>query len=378
MLKRFEVRNFKSFKNNTIFDLEKTNYQMLSSTNAYGNLLKGAIFVGTNASGKSNAILAVKFLLDALLGMQSADFQSGLCLFSQNPTLKLRYVFEIDKVEIEYEIEYQRIDKLIKEKLLVDHSIILSREGSVATVSVSEKTEYTDVPSDSLFLRDIYFNTRFRGNEILQKWFDYLSKSIYCDLYTRTTISYRNIDLSLFKYLEQNGVDEINSFLNDYRFNQQVIYDNEAHGKTFKILSKEKSIFLKRNSIGDPIPLSLESLGNKILLTILPLFFECIKNGGMLILDEFSSGLHNELEELLIRYFMKKSTNSQILFASHSTNLLTNQLLRPDQIYSVDFDGEGSRIKRFSSERPREAQNLEKMYLSGVFNGVPNYASNVE
>ena len=70
---------------------------------------------------------------------------------------------------------------------------------------------------------------------------------------------------------------------------------------------------------------------------------------------------------------MQKSCCSQVLFVSHSTNLLSNRLLRPDQIYSIDFDENGSKIKRFSSEKPREAQNLEKMYLSGVFNGVPKY-----
>lgn len=93
----------------------------------------------------------------------------------------------------------------------------------------------------------------------------------------------------------------------------------------------------------------------------------------MLLLDEFSSGFHNDLEELLIRYFMKKADEAQLIFVSHSTNLLSNRILRPDQIYSIDFGKEGSVIKRFSSEKPREAQNLEKMYLAGVFNGVPNY-----
>lgn len=33
MLKSYEVSNFKSFKNKTKFDLERTNYQMLSATN---------------------------------------------------------------------------------------------------------------------------------------------------------------------------------------------------------------------------------------------------------------------------------------------------------------------------------------------------------
>jgi len=53
---------------------------------------------------------------------------------------------------------------------------------------------------------------------------------------------------------------------------------------------------------------------------------------------------------------------------------LSTSILRPDQIYTVEFNGEeGSRVKRVSDEQPRLAQNLEKMYLSGVFGGLPNY-----
>lgn len=94
----------------------------------------------------------------------------------------------------------------------------------------------------------------------------------------------------------------------------------------------------------------------------------------MLLIDEFSSGFHNDLETLLIRYFMEKSQNAQMIFVSHSTNILSNSLLRPDQEYSVEFlTGTGSAVKRFSSEQPRSAQNIEKMYASGVFGGLPNY-----
>ncbi len=94
----------------------------------------------------------------------------------------------------------------------------------------------------------------------------------------------------------------------------------------------------------------------------------------MLIIDEFSSGFHNELEECLIKYFFHYSKDSQIFFASHSTNILNNTLIRPDQIYAVSFDGKkGTVLKRFSEEMPREAQNTEKMYLNGVFDGLPRY-----
>ena len=101
--------------------------------------------------------------------------------------------------------------------------------------------------------------------------------------------------------------------------------------------------------------------------------FETMRSGGMAIIDEFSSGFHNVLEEKIIKYFMENSKEAQLLLVSHSTNLLTNNLLRPDQIYTVDFINEkGSKLNRVSDSKPREAQNLEKMYLSGVFNGLPD------
>lgn len=93
-----------------------------------------------------------------------------------------------------------------------------------------------------------------------------------------------------------------------------------------------------------------------------------------LLVDDFSGAFHNDLESLLVRYFMEKSNHSQLLFVSHSTNLLSNSILRPDQEYSVEFrNEEGSSVKRFSSEQPRSAQNIEKMYVSGVFGGLPGY-----
>ena len=87
MLKNFEVFNFKSFKNKTKIDLEKTNYQVLANINVNGTILKGLMFVGANASGKSNALLAVKFLLDCLFGKNNVYMDSYICMFSKNPIM---------------------------------------------------------------------------------------------------------------------------------------------------------------------------------------------------------------------------------------------------------------------------------------------------
>lgn len=92
------------------------------------------------------------------------------------------------------------------------------------------------------------------------------------------------------------------------------------------------------------------------------------------MIDQFGVGLHNRVEELLVRYMMEKETAAQLFLTSHSTNLLSNSLLRPDQIFAVERAGEQEiGPHRFSDEQPRVAQNLEKMYLSGVFGGLPSY-----
>lgn len=73
MLKSVELRNFKSFHNKVKIDFEKTNYKTLLNTNVSGNLLKGALFVGKNASGKSNVLKAIRFLLECLLAKNEVN-----------------------------------------------------------------------------------------------------------------------------------------------------------------------------------------------------------------------------------------------------------------------------------------------------------------
>ena len=71
MLTRIILSNFKSFKNRTEVDFRKTNYTILPQNVADNDVLKGAVFVGANASGKSNLILAIRLLLDFLFKERS-------------------------------------------------------------------------------------------------------------------------------------------------------------------------------------------------------------------------------------------------------------------------------------------------------------------
>lgn len=378
MLSKFRVKNFKSFMNDTIIDLNKTNYRILANKNiAENNILKGALFVGGNATGKTNLILSLKFLLELFFSNNMNPFNLNKCLFSTDEQpLEVEYEFTIDTQILNYTIKYDFQKKIIFETLTIDNKIILDRKGEYGESQITENKMYTDLPSDNLLLREIYYNTKFRGHEILQKWFQFLSNSVYINPYKNIITSSEHISNNLIEYLNENDAHEINDFFYKLGFDQRIEYSaNMTTGNNiFQNAENKKEIFFRRNNMNTPIPYNYESLGNQNLVKLLPQYLNVIKNSGMLIIDEFSSGFHNILEELLVKYFMQNAEKSQIYIVSHSTNLLSNSIFRPDQIYTVDFNtNNGSSIKRISAEKPREAQNIEKMYLNGIFEGIPSY-----
>lgn len=382
MITHVVLDNFKSFQSRTEIDFTKTNYSILPQNIADNGVLKGCVFVGANASGKSNILLSIKLLLDLLFLERNINSGIYLCMFGRRSAYSLEYEFKVQGHFVRYTLSVEVKKKSIEEHLYLDGSLMMERLGQSAKSYIADPSgvvyDSDDVGKDTLFLRTLYFNTKFASNSILSRWMEFLKNSIYLNMYGKEIVPYNNVDLALTSYLEQRGCTHINEFFHDYHFQQQIEYSHSSEGGNIQIIlgksESDKTIFFKRDGINVPIPFTEESLGNQNLLRILPAFLHVINCGGMLLIDEFSSGFHNDLETLLIRYFMEKSQNAQMIFVSHSTNILSNSLLRPDQEYSVEFlTGTGSAVKRFSSEQPRSAQNIEKMYASGVFGGLPNY-----
>lgn len=382
MLTKIVLTNFKSFKNRTEVDFTKTNYAILPQNVSTNDVLKGNIFVGANASGKSNLLLAIKLLLDFLFKEREINSGLFLCMFGTERQFSLEYHFLIEGKELVYMLEVEPGRSFITENLTCDGSCMMHRMGQAAKSYIADSNgisyDNEDVAQDTLFLRTLYFNTKFSNNPVLMKWMNFMERSVYINPFDSIILFYGKEKMSLGAYLKKDGCDKINRFFDDFGFNQNVEYTHTATGSNYRLVAGEneedKYIYFRRKGVDEPIPFSEESCGNKNLLRILPAFLTVAANGGLLLVDEFSSGFHNELEELLIRYFMRVSQNGQMLFVSHSTNLLSNSILRPDQAYAVEFQGsEGSKVNRFSNQQPRTAQNIEKMYNSGVFGGLPNY-----
>lgn len=273
MLKKITLNNFKSFKNETVIDLKATGYKTLGSTNVHEATLKGSLFVGSNASGKTNIIQSLRLLLDLLFAEKKVDIYTYKCLFSEAPAMSLEYEFEISKSAIKYWIEYDVLQNRFSEKLFVDSDLLINRIGAEAESKVTENKNFSDIDSNSLLLREIYFNTKFRSHALLREWFDFLLNSVYLNGHEMNLFSPGKYNLDLVEYLEKNGAAKVNEFFKKYNFHQVVEFAKESKGNFLNVRADEDMIFFKREGVGEPIPFQLESLGNQKILALLPIFF---------------------------------------------------------------------------------------------------------
>ena len=376
MLKSIKLNNYTTFINPTTIDFSATNYKFLDENIGDNKILRGCLFVGENASGKSQILNSIKLLLDLLFGNKDFDFKIYKSFYTKKNNYKLEYDFVVSSKNIKYIVELNA-DGFALEELYLEGKTIIKRLGNTAKFLLGDEKPNYEISSKLSFLRRVYFDTHFYDDEILNKWFDFLKDSIYVNCVKRIITSYSIENLKPYDYFEKENVTDFNNFLKMINYKQSVKFDNDdfIYGNiAFITTDNDKILSFKKDGTDIFIPERFESTGNITLAVLYPSLVRAIKNDCMLILDDFGSGFHNELEECFIKYFFHYAKNSQLFFTSHSTNLLNNTILRPDQIYSVYFDGKnGSIIERFSDEMPRESQNVEKMYLNGVFHGMHRY-----
>ena len=65
---------------------------------------------------------------------------------------------------------------------------------------------------------------------------------------------------------------------------------------------------------------------------------------------------------------LEKMQNTQVILTSHNTNLLSNRIMRPDCYFILTENCLTSFVNATKREL-REGHNLEKLYMSGEFNG---------
>lgn len=121
-----------------------------------------------------------------------------------------------------------------------------------------------------------------------------------------------------------------------------------------------------------------ESDGTNRIMDFIPLLMDMLKGNNTFIIDEMERSLHPNLIYDLMDLFLSKAAhvNSQLILASHESSLLTQKLLRKDEIWFVVKDQFGaSRLHSLEQYNLRFDKEIRKDYLLGRFKAIPRIGS---
>jgi hypothetical protein len=116
-----------------------------------------------------------------------------------------------------------------------------------------------------------------------------------------------------------------------------------------------------------------ESDGTRRLLDYLPAFFEIITKEKVLVIDEIERSLHPLLAKELIRKFsVDTSAKGQLIFSTHESNLLDQEIFRPDEIWFAEKKPDGAtHLYALSEFKEHHTIDIRKGYLNGRYGGIP-------
>ena len=131
-------------------------------------------------------------------------------------------------------------------------------------------------------------------------------------------------------------------------------------------------------SDGKPVVFDLddESDGTRKLFAFAGPWIDALANGFVLFIDELHDNLHPQLVQFLVQLFHNDETNpnnAQLIFTTHETSILNQEVFRRDQIWFCEKDDDQATtlypLTDFSPRKGRE--NLELAYLSGRYGALP-------
>ena len=138
-----------------------------------------------------------------------------------------------------------------------------------------------------------------------------------------------------------------------------------------KFMTKHK---VKNANNSEKFDTSDDSDGTNRIMDFIPLLMDLLKGDNVFIIDEMERSLHPNLIYDLLDLFLSKSTgiNSQLILASHESSLLTQKLLRKDEIWFVVKDNYGaSHLHSLEEYNVRFDKEIRKDYLLGRFKAIP-------
>ncbi len=396
MLIEFSVKNYKSIRDEQKLSMVAAMGDELRASNTFvpaapgtETLLRSAAIYGPNASGKSNllnALSAMKtmvktsassqfgvalpvtpFLLDEATAEAASEFQVIFLLDG----VRYQYGFAADKrrvteewlmawprgrvqhwfhrewspVNAEYDWEFGKSfsgERQLWQKSTRDNALFLSTAVQLNSKSLAPVFQWF---AESL---------QFLAADELPHWF------------TSNLCKDEQVKTEVLAFLQAADLD-----IADLRIQSEQMA-TPGNPEMLKVHTTHQTIQGRQVEF----KLEEESDGTRKLFAFAGPWIDTLKLGNILLVDELHASLHPKLVRFLVNMFHDSETNSgnaQLVFTTHDTSILNQEVFRRDQIWFFEKDkDQASRLYPLTDFHPRkDRENLLANYLDGRYGALP-------
>jgi len=436
MLIRLLVKNLFSFKELTEFNMLPGRFNRMPYHVYENNgieLLKLNAMYGANGAGKSNLIKSLA-LLSQFIETSNLPIEFLIETFKFDKDSRIKDVYlgvEFVKDEVPY---YYGIT--INQGIVVEEELQISGVGKKEDYTLFLRTDKSGEKNLELtFCREVMEDKEasvfpfFLKNEVLErnkpllfhmgsrknKAFDSMKKALKWFTHDLVLVMPNARPSGLTLHLEEDAdfykfaSDVMQAFNTGIKsINVETIPIEEFFGENDKLQAERIAADLKANSVkvksfltaheeilfvlhqnkvvakrlyflhdtdGGEVKFTAaeESDGTRRLLDYLPAFYAAIKAKRVYIIDEIERSIHPLLiKELISKFSHDQSTHGQLIFSTHESNLLDQDIFRPDEIWFAEKNKDGStEVYALSEFKEHHTLDIRKGYLNGRYGGIP-------
>ena len=418
MILEFTLENYRSFygKKTLVLEADKA-LKECSDTNLFEynkhTLLRSLALYGANSSGKSNLVSAMHTMARCVLlsvklnDNEELEYDPFLLLKgNDSPTMfeivflkgdyYYRYGFRYNLVRIVDEWLFKKTTPRSKEQML----FVRNEEGiCVDENNFPEGAGYEEKTNDNRLFLSL---CQQLGGEISRQvisWFQSDFNVIsglnnqqyraYSKLFFHKKESLSAEALDFFQKLRL-GFNNILTHEEDPNIPQDLptelkaIFQRETQGKKNIELDSVHNVYSEKGKVIGTINFSFEdreSSGTNKLFDLSGPIFETLYSGAVLVIDELDAKMHPLISQYIIELFNNPETNpknAQLIFTTHDTHLLSQKILRRDQIWFTEKDAKEQTdlyslmdIVLPDGTKPRNDANYERNYIAGRYGAIP-------
>ena len=438
MLLRFIVENLASFKDAVEFNCfpssKSHSHENHKIECGHATVLRLSAIYGANGAGKSNLLNAIKLLRDMVKTESLTLFnfpQSPAFIFDEESLTKtsgMAIEFFADGSVFYYHIEFDTqnvvMEELYLSKKTKDIKLFIRDDKGISINGDFMANGSTEQFLDALnrLVRPDMFLLSFLGKyypkemPLASSAYHWFTESL--EIFTPKSITGivpnlldKNPD---FEKLVNETIPQMKTGISKLVVKKEIVSEDEIKGNIElqqiakrakaqpgtplpKIDSQngdtvnyvfEDGVFYVKTLVGIhnkldgtevEMTMTSESDGTRRLIEYMPLFYAVTKQGGVFIVDEIERSMHPILIKDIIQKLSESNTaKGQLIFTTHESGLLDQNIFRPDEIWFAQKDSEqATQLYPLSDYNIHKTANIENGYLNGRYGGIP-FLSNLK